>query len=120
MLLHSFRTLFDCFFFCITSQIKSLMKMFDGGDLEHEVMNKAGCLNYLTTAWENVAPDTQERRVCYKFSRRISILGGEVTCTQRKSPLPDHNGWEINEIMTLHDVPFSNHFQVIQFPNFQF
>ncbi|XP_051136740.1 C2 and GRAM domain-containing protein At5g50170 isoform X2 [Andrographis paniculata] len=92
--------------------IKSLMKMFDGGELEHKVMSKSGCLNYQTTAWEEGTPGTQERRVCYKFSRRISIFGGEVTCTQQKSPLPDDNGWVVNEMMTLHDVPFSDHFQV--------
>lgn len=86
--------------------------MFDGGELEHKVMNKSGCLNYLTTVWENVTPDTEERRVCYKFSRRISIFGGEVTCVQQKSPLPNDNGWEIYEMMTLHDVPFSDHFRV--------
>ncbi|KAL0356246.1 UNVERIFIED_CONTAM: C2 and GRAM domain-containing protein [Sesamum radiatum] len=92
--------------------LKSLMKMFDGGELEHRVMSKSGCLNYITTKWEPATSDVQERRVCYKFSRRISIFGGEVTCTQQKSPLPNDGGWVVTEIMTLHDVPFSDHFRV--------
>ncbi|KAL6493494.1 hypothetical protein OROGR_032273 [Orobanche gracilis] len=92
--------------------LKSLMKMFDGGDLEHKVMSKSGCLNYMTTSWEPVTSSVQERRVSYKFSRHISIFGGEVTCTQQKLPLPDDSGWVVNEIMTLHYVPFGDHFRV--------
>ncbi|CAA0818101.1 C2 and GRAM domain-containing protein [Striga hermonthica] len=91
---------------------KSLMKMFDGGELEHKVMSKSGCLNYVTTTWDNVTSDIQERHVSYKFNRRISIFGGDVTCTQQKSPLPNNSGWVINEIMTLHNVPFGDHFRV--------
>ncbi|KAL8457957.1 hypothetical protein ACS0TY_035723 [Phlomoides rotata] len=91
---------------------KSLMAMFDGGELEHKVMSKSGCLNYVTTTWENVTSDIQERRVSYKFSRRISMFGGEVTCTQQRSPLPNDGGWVVNEIMTLHNVPLSDHFRV--------
>ncbi|XP_057804274.1 C2 and GRAM domain-containing protein At5g50170 isoform X2 [Salvia miltiorrhiza] len=91
---------------------KSLMEMFDGGEIEHKVMSKSGCLNYATTAWDQVAADVQERRVNYRLSRRISNFGGEVTSTQQKSPLPDDSGWVVNEIMTLHNVPLSDHFRV--------
>lgn len=93
-------------------QLESLMKMFDGGELELRVMGKSGCINYVTTAWEQVKPDVQERRMSYKFSRRISIFGGEVTCTQQKYPMPDDGGWVVNEIMTLHGVPLSDQFRV--------
>ncbi|KAF3639337.1 C2 and GRAM domain-containing protein [Capsicum annuum] len=92
--------------------VKSLMRMFDGGDLEHRVMSKSGCLNYATTSWETAAPDVSERQVSYKFNRFISVFGGEVTSTQQKSPIANGTGWIINEIMTLHDVPFGDHFRV--------
>lgn len=75
-------------------------------------MSKSGCLNYVTTMWEQATPELQERRVNYKLSRRISNFGGEVTSTQQKSPLPDDSGWVVNEIMTLHNVPLSDHFRV--------
>ncbi|XP_073124077.1 C2 and GRAM domain-containing protein At5g50170 isoform X1 [Henckelia pumila] len=91
---------------------KSLVMMFDGGDLEHRVMTKSGCLNYVTTTWEPVAPEIQERQVSYKFSRHISIFGGDVASTQQKSPLENEGGWVVNEIMTLRDVPFGDHFRV--------
>ncbi|XP_022886156.1 C2 and GRAM domain-containing protein At5g50170 isoform X2 [Olea europaea var. sylvestris] len=92
--------------------IKSLMRIFDGGELEHKVMSKSGCLNYVTTAWESVASDVYERRISYRFSRRISTFGGEVSCTQQKSPIPNDGGWVVHEIMALHDVPFADHFRV--------
>lgn len=88
------------------------MQMFVGGDLEHRVMSKSGCLNYTSTSWETVAPNVSERQVCYKFNRFISVFGGEVTSTQQKSPIANGTGWIINEIMALHDVPFGDHFRV--------
>ncbi|KAK3037534.1 hypothetical protein RJ639_030342 [Escallonia herrerae] len=90
--------------------IESLMEMFNGGSFEHKVMGLSGCLNYVTTAWEPVSPNVLERRVCYKFNRHVSTFGGDVTCTQQKSPVA--NGWMMNEIMVLHDVPFGDHFRV--------
>lgn len=93
-------------------QIESLIQMFEGGDLEHKVMSKSGCLNYTTTAWESVNSDVFERHTSYKFNRSVSIFGGEVTCTQRKVPIPTGDGWVVNEIMTLHNVPFADHFRV--------
>ncbi|KAL2482549.1 C2 and GRAM domain-containing protein [Forsythia ovata] len=92
--------------------IKSLIGIFDGGELEHRVMSKSGCLNYVTTAWESVASDVYERRISYRFSRRVSTFGGEVSCTQQKYPILTDGGWVVHEIMTLHDVPFSDHFRV--------
>ncbi|CAK9137549.1 unnamed protein product [Ilex paraguariensis] len=92
--------------------INSIMEVFDGGNLEHEVMGKSGCLNYVTTTWEPGTPDAFERHLSYKFNRRVSIFGGEVTSTQQKAPIPNDGGWIVNETMTLHNVPFGNHFRV--------
>ncbi|XP_059657972.1 C2 and GRAM domain-containing protein At5g50170 [Cornus florida] len=92
--------------------IKSMMEMFDGGTLEQEVMGKSGCLNYMTTNWEPVKPHAYERRLFYKFNRRVSVFGGEVTCTQQKSPIAIDKGWIVSEIMALHNVPFGDHFRV--------
>ncbi|XP_019185031.1 PREDICTED: C2 and GRAM domain-containing protein At5g50170 [Ipomoea nil] len=91
---------------------KSLMEMFNGGDLEHKVMSKSGCLNYVTSSWELIEPDVYERRVSYKLNRLISIFGVEVTSTQRKSVHANDAGWILNEIMAIHGVPFSDHYQV--------
>lgn len=95
-------------------QVKALMEMFDGGKLEHQVMEKSGCHNYITTPWDPVKPGVCERHLSYRFNRHVSIFGGEVTCTQQKSPLASGEGWIVNEGMSLHDVPFDDHFRVCE------
>ncbi|KAL5814872.1 hypothetical protein ACOSQ4_025513 [Xanthoceras sorbifolium] len=92
--------------------IDSVMELFEGRKLEYKVMEKSGCLNYATSLWEPVKPGVFERRLSYRFSRHVSIFGGEVTCTQEKSPLANEEGWIVNEVMTLHDVPFDDHFLI--------
>ncbi|XP_040367988.1 C2 and GRAM domain-containing protein At5g50170 isoform X2 [Rosa chinensis] len=91
---------------------KSLMEMFNGGKLEHKIMEKSGCLHYATTAWEPIKPNIFERRLSYRFNRNVSIFGGEVACRQRKSPNANGEGWIIDEVMALYGVPFGNHFRV--------
>ena len=93
-------------------QINALMKMFEGGHLERKVMAKSGCLGFITTQWEELKPDVYERQLSYKFNHDVSIFGGEVKSTQRKSPLKDEQGWVVNEVMALQDIPFSDHFRV--------
>ncbi|KAJ8772275.1 hypothetical protein K2173_027452 [Erythroxylum novogranatense] len=90
--------------------IKALMGMFEGGSMERKIMEKSGCLNYTTTAWESVKSDILERHVSYKFNRHVSVFEGEVTCTQQKISIPNDEGWVLNEIMVLNDVPFGDHF----------
>lgn len=75
-------------------------------------MGTLGCLNYVATTWETISPSLLERHLCYKFNRRVSTFGGDVTCIQQKSPSNEGRGWIVNEIMSLHDVPFGDHFRV--------
>jgi hypothetical protein len=37
---------------------------------------------------------------------------GEVMSTQQKSPLPDKNGWLVEEVMTLEGIPVGEYFNV--------
>ncbi|GJU47929.1 C2 and GRAM domain-containing protein isoform X1 [Tanacetum coccineum] len=94
--------------------VESAMEIFNGGNFEHKVMEKLCCLNYKTTNWESVSghPNVLERRLCYKFNRRVSSFGGDVTCTQQKTPVSYGKGWVVTEAMSLHDVPFGDHFYV--------
>lgn len=93
-------------------QMRSLMELFDGGNLEHKIMQRCECINYATTPWESVKPNVFERRVSYKFNRSVSVFSGDVTCIQQKIPIENTGGWIINEVMTLHGVPFADHFRV--------
>lgn len=99
-------------FIVLLLQMRSLMELFDGGNLEIKIMQRTGCINYATTAWESLKPNVFERRVSYKFNRQVSVFGGDVTCTQQKIPVENTGGWIINEVMALHGVPFADHFRV--------
>ncbi|KAL9271734.1 C2 and GRAM domain-containing protein [Drosera capensis] len=93
-------------------QMKCLMELFNGGNMEHKGMRKSGCLNYRSTKWEEVKPGIYERQLSYKFSHHISVFGGEVNCTQRKTLRDDGRGWIVNQVMGLHDIPFGDDFHV--------
>lgn len=93
-------------------EMKLVMGIFDGGNLEHKIMQRTGCMNYETTSWEQVKPDFFERHVSYQFNRHVSVFGGEVTCTQQKFPNTNTGGWTVIEVMDLHGVPFADHFHV--------
>lgn len=88
-----------------------LMELFSGGELDRRVMERTGCLNYSCSPWE-LEKDIYERQLCYEFDKRISSYKGEVTSTQQKSPLPDKNGWLIEEVLTLHGIPLGDYFNL--------
>ncbi|KAL1207247.1 C2 and GRAM domain-containing protein [Cardamine amara subsp. amara] len=93
-------------------KVEFVVKMFGGGELERKIMEKSGCLNYASTTWESKNPGGYERRLSYKYNHNVSAFGGGVTCAQQKSLAPDNEGWILNEIVALHDVPFGDHFRV--------
>ncbi|KAK6932882.1 GRAM domain [Dillenia turbinata] len=88
------------------------MEIFNGGDLDHKVIEKAGCLEYSNSPWELEKPDVYQRQIQYKFDKHISRYGGGVTSTQQRSPLPDGKGWIIEEVMTLDRVPLGDYFNL--------
>ncbi|KAH9322295.1 hypothetical protein KI387_016934 [Taxus chinensis] len=92
--------------------VDSLMELFEGGLLDKKIMEKSGCLNYRTTPWETYKPKVYQRQCWYKFNRTISGFGVGVTSTQQKSMFDNGNGWVIEEVLTLHGVPFGDHFQL--------
>ncbi|GAU29916.1 hypothetical protein TSUD_148240, partial [Trifolium subterraneum] len=86
-----------------------VMEIFEGGNLEHKIMKRSGCMDYDTTPWDPVKPDVLERRVSYQFNRHSSVF--DVTSTQQKFPNTITGGWIVNEVMVLNGVPFSDHFR---------
>ncbi|KAK6917894.1 VASt domain [Dillenia turbinata] len=88
------------------------MEIFNGGDLDRKVMEKAGGLEYSNSPWELEKPDVYQRQIQYKFDKHISRYRGGVTSTQQRSPLPDGKGWIIEEVMTLDGVPLGDHFNL--------
>ncbi|XP_062228698.1 C2 and GRAM domain-containing protein At1g03370-like [Phragmites australis] len=92
--------------------VSKLMDIFEGGPLERRVMEKVGCMEYSITAWEPVRADVYQRQVHYKFDKKSARHGGEAMSTQQKSPLPDKNGWLVEEVMTLEGIPVGECFNL--------
>ncbi|KAJ0989007.1 hypothetical protein J5N97_007363 [Dioscorea zingiberensis] len=101
-----------CFQTEVPLQMALLMEIFDGGHIENKIMEKVGCLGYSVTQWKSAGLDSHERHINYKFNRIMSIFGSEVDSTQKRTPAPTGNGWSIEEVMTLHNVPFAEHFRI--------
>ncbi|XP_062233040.1 C2 and GRAM domain-containing protein At1g03370-like [Phragmites australis] len=92
--------------------VSKLMGIFEGGPLECQVMENVGCMEYSVTAWEPVRADVYQRQVHYKFDKKSARHGGEAMSTQQKSPLPDKNGWLVEEVMTLEGIPVGEYFNL--------
>lgn len=92
--------------------VSTLMGIFEGGPLECRVMEKVGCMDYSVTAWEPVRADIYQRQVHYKFDKKSTRHGGEAMSTQQKSPLPNKNGWLVEEVMTLEGIPLGECFNL--------
>nr|QID77656.1 C2 and GRAM domain-containing protein [Triticum aestivum] len=93
-------------------QVESLMEMFSGGQLEHKVMQKTGCLDYSSTEWELVGRNIYKRQISYKFDKALSRYGGEASTTQQKYALVNQDGWAIEEVMTLQGVLLGDFFNL--------
>ncbi|KAL1832325.1 hypothetical protein ACET3Z_001976 [Daucus carota] len=91
--------------------VDSVMELFGGNELEQKAMETAGCINYSQSPWESEKADIYERQIYFR-SKQISQYRGEVTSTQQKSRLSDIDGWAIEEVMTFHGIPLSDHFNV--------
>ncbi|KAJ4977038.1 hypothetical protein NE237_002144 [Protea cynaroides] len=92
--------------------INFFMELFSGGDVDCQVMEKVGCVDYSCTPWELEKADVYQRQICYKLHKNVSSYRGQVTSTQQRSPLPDRNGWIVEEVMTLQGVPLADYFNL--------
>ncbi|VAI85323.1 unnamed protein product [Triticum turgidum subsp. durum] len=90
----------------IPFDVPILMGIFEGGPVERRIMEKVGCMDYSVTAWEPVRDDAHQRQVHCRLDKKVARRDGEVMSTQQKSPLPDKNGWLIEEVMTF-EAPYS-------------
>jgi len=90
------------------------MTLFEKGALEKVVAEKMGYMNYTSAAWERLdsQPGVQRRLISYQLNRQISQFGSKVSCIQQKTSLDIAKSCVLDEVLTLHDVPFGDHFQV--------
>lgn len=93
--------------------VSSLVSIYEKEKLEEKIAEKTGRLNYLPTPWESMGEDgVQQRRVTFKLSNQISLFGTNVTCIQQKTKQEDGQSLHMDEVLTLHDVPFGDNFQI--------
>ena len=90
------------------------MTLFDKGPLEEVVAEKVGYMNYVSASWDRLdsQPGVQRRQVSYQLNRQINQFGSKVSCIQQKTVSDDLDSCVLDEVLTLHDVPFGDHFQV--------
>lgn len=100
-------------------QVESVHAIFVDDQKEHIVNEKLGLSNYESSPWEVVDGKTgiQRRHRSYKLNRLITQFGSKISSIQQKTLSPDSKKLIINEILTLHDVPFGDHFQVCPLSN---
>lgn len=91
------------------------MSLFEKGRLEEVVAEKMGYINFVSTPWERLEGqnNVQRRQVSYHLNRQISQFGSKVSCIQQKTMLDNMKLYILDEVLTLHDVPFGDHFQVL-------
>ncbi|KAG0621016.1 hypothetical protein M758_4G261700 [Ceratodon purpureus] len=100
--------------FDIPLTTESVMTLFDKGPLEEVVAEKVGYMNYVSASWDRLdsQPGVQRRQVSYQLNRQINQFGSKVSCIQQKTVSDDLDSCVLDEVLTLHDVPFGDHFQV--------
>ncbi|CAK9278846.1 unnamed protein product [Sphagnum jensenii] len=94
---------------------ESVLSVFKNKDLDERVHEKLGLIDYKSTGWENVEqkPGVQRRQESYTLNRQISQFGSKVSCIQQITVTSeDAKKIVIDDMLTLHDVPFGDHFQV--------
>lgn len=102
----------EVFSSAIPFDVPILMGIFEGGPVERRIMEKVGCMDYSVTAWEPVRADVHQRQVHYRLDKKVARREGEVMSTQQKCPLPDKNGWLVEEVMTLEGIPLGEFFNL--------
>jgi len=94
---------------------ESVLSVFQNKDLDERVHEKLGLVDYKSTVWESVEqkPGVQRRQESYTLNRQISQFGSKVSCIQQITVTSeDAKKIVIDDMLTLHDVPFGDHFQV--------
>lgn len=84
--------------------------------MDRAISEKLGLSDYESSPWEIVDKKAQleirRRHRSYKLNRLITQFGSKISCVQQKSLSVNSKKLVINEILTLHDVPFGDHFQI--------
>lgn len=95
-------------------QVESVLAVLNDERMDKSVNEKLGIVNYSSTPWELVEKKSgvKRRQISYNLNKKLSQFGSKVSCIQQQTSSDDKKKLTIDEILTLHDVPFGDHFQV--------
>ena len=95
-------------------QAESVLGALNNSQLDLSIHETLGLMNYTVTPWEHVEEKigAHRRQASYSLNRQISQFGTKVTCVQQQTVSDDLKKLVTNEILTLHDVPFGEYFEV--------
>lgn len=92
--------------------VSCMVQMYEEENLDEKIAEKAGWLEYCPTPWEIVSEEgVRQRQISFRLSKQISLFETYVTCIQQKSQQNEGHTC-IDEMLTLHDVPFGDYFQI--------
>eukprot|EP00850_Spirogloea_muscicola_P005882 SM000027S09663 [mRNA] locus=s27:621504:627334:+ [translate_table: standard] len=93
--------------------VAQFLSLMNTKQLDQKVAEHMGHLNYTATDWERTGEELKmQREVKYQYSRKVCSFGTGVTIMQQKSRNAEMTMCMLEELVTLHDVPFGDHFQV--------
>eukprot|EP00249_Psilotum_nudum_P022501 c28540_g1_i1 orf=517-3660(+) len=94
--------------------VESMSLMYERDHLDEKIAEKLGCMNYTTSPWVPVGDKdgVQQRQINYNLNPQVCHFGSNVTCIQQRSLQEVAPTYVIDEVLTFHDVPYADHFQI--------
>eukprot|EP00897_Mesotaenium_endlicherianum_P005083 jgi/Mesen1/4602/ME000232S03854 len=103
----------------IPVSVEQFLALVDHQELMEKVAEVSGQLNWTASPWDAASQSDGRggttlwhREVTYTLTRQTSSFGTAVTATQQKSKSPSGDWARMEELITMHDVPFGDSFQV--------
>lgn len=100
--------------FIFLLQAESVLSTLNNDKVDQSISEKLGLDDYETRPWDHVEEKTgaHRRQLTYTLNRQISQFGSKVSCIQQQEVSDDLRKLVIKEVLTYHDMPFADHFEV--------
>lgn len=93
---------------------ESVLSALNNVEVDESISEKLGFDDYRANPWDHVEEKTgaHRRHLTYTLNRRISQFGSKVSCVQQQEVSDDLKNLVIKEVLTYHDMPFADYFEV--------
>lgn len=95
-------------------QAESVLSALNNVEVDESISEKLGFDGYRANPWDHVEEKTgaHRRNLTYTLNRRVSQFGSKVSCIQQQEVSDDLKNLVIKEVLTYHDMPFADYFEV--------